>query len=78
MWAQNPPPQPIQIGGEMKIAKLIIQRQYIVSVKELRKIYGLIGEVEAIDLWEGRSVNEEEKGIKSDKDLYVITTKEIQ
>ena len=61
----------------MKKGQVIIKREYIVSVKELRKIYGLVGEVESIDLWEGRSTHEEEQGISPDKDTYVIYTKEI-
>lgn len=60
----------------MRKGIVIITREYIVSVKELRKIYGLVGEVKSISLYEGRSINEEEQGVSPDKDTYVITTKE--
>ena len=60
----------------MKKGDVTITREYIVSVKELRKIYGLEGELIEIGLWQGRSIDDEEKGKSPDTDLYVITTKE--
>lgn len=62
----------------MKKGEITITREYIVSVKELRKIYRLEGELIGIDLFRGRSPNEEEAGKDPDTDLYVITTKETK
>lgn len=61
----------------MKKGEVIITREYIVSVKELRKIYGLKGQLKNIDLYSGRSLQEEEDGKNPDTDLYVITTEEV-
>ncbi len=60
----------------MKKGNVTTTRQYIVTVKELRKLYGLKGEVVDISLYQGRSPNEEEAGKDPDTDLYVITTKD--
>ena len=60
----------------MKKGDITTTREYIVSIKELRKIYGLKGEVIDISLYQGRSINKEEAGKDPDTDLYVFTTKE--
>ena len=55
-----------------------VDRDYIITSKELRKALDLKGEIISINLWKGRSPNEEEEGKSPEKDEWVITTKDIK
>lgn len=55
-----------------------IDRQYIITSAELRKVLNLEGEILNMSLWRGRSPNDEEKGVSPEKDEWIINTKEIK
>ena len=53
-----------------------INRTYIITSNELKKKLGIEGEILNINLWEGRSPEDEEKGLSPDRDRWEIVTKE--
>ena len=54
-----------------------INREYIISSKELKEKLGIEGQVMTMGLMQGRSPEEEKKGKSAEKDTWYITTKEI-
>jgi hypothetical protein len=53
-----------------------IDRQYIITSKELKKQMEIKGEITGIGLWRGRSPDEIEKGKSPDLDEWEIRTTE--
>ena len=54
-----------------------IDREYILTSKEIKKALGIKGEILTLGLLEGRSPNEIEKGIGSDVEKWYINTREV-
>jgi len=48
-----------------------------ISSGDLKKAFGLKGEIITISLYSGRNPNDEEKGVLADKDIWEIHTKQI-
>jgi hypothetical protein len=55
---------------------ILIQRRYEITSGELKKSLGIEGEITGINLWSGRSPNDEERGVSPDKDIWEINTTE--
>ena len=55
-----------------------IDREYIISSRQLRKTLNIDGEIQNIGLYEGRSPNDIEKGVSAENDLWIINTREKQ
>lgn len=55
-----------------------IDREYIISSRQLRKTLNLEGEILNMGLFEGRSPNDIEKGVSAENDLWIINTREKQ
>jgi len=55
---------------------ILIDRRYEISSGELKRALGIEGEILGINLWKGRSPNDEAKGVSPDKDTWEIITKE--
>jgi len=62
----------------MKVNNKTISRSYIISQEELKKQFGLKGDIQSIDLWSGISFQQEEQGESHDKDEYEIVTHEVR
>lgn len=63
----------------MKIENETTSRSYIISQKELKKKFGILGDIQSINLWAGLSPNEEEEGESHDKDeLEIVTHDEVR
>ena len=54
-----------------------VNREYIITSKELKDEMGIEGEIIGIELWKGRSPNDEEAGKSPDLDEWRIRSKEI-
>lgn len=59
---------------EVKKSKIAeqIDISYKISSKEILKILRESGEITSINLWRGRSPNDEAKGVSADKDIWEI------
>ena len=67
-------------GKSTRITKQFTQinREYIFTSAELRKLLGLEGELKNMGLQSGRSPNDVEKGVSAEKDRWYITTEEVK
>lgn len=55
-----------------------INREYIFTSAELRKLLGLKGEIQNMGLESGRSPNDIEAGKSAEKDRWYIHTEEVK
>ena len=67
-------------GKTTKITKQFTQinREYIFTSAELRKLLGLEGELKNMGLLSGRSLNDIADGKSAEKDRWYITTEEVK
>jgi len=54
-----------------------INREYIVTSAELRKLLGLEGELINVGLHCGRSTKDKEEGVSAEKDTWYVLTEEV-
>ena len=54
-----------------------INREYILTSKEIKQTLQIQGEIISIGLLQGRSPNDKEKGKSADEDKWYISTQEI-
>ena len=60
-----------------KIERMIIDRSYKITSKEIKEKLQIEGEILFIHLWRGRSPNDIEKGVSPDNDQWEISTTEV-
>jgi hypothetical protein len=67
-------------GKTTRITKQFTQinREYIFTSAELRKLLGLEGEIQNMGLQSGRSPKDIEEGKSAEKDRWYITTEEVK
>lgn len=67
-------------GKSTRITKQFTQinREYIFTSAELRKLLGLEGQLITIGLQSGRSPNDIAEGKSAEKDRWYITTEEVK
>ena len=53
-----------------------VNREYLLTSKELKRKLGITGQVINIGLYTGRSPNDVEQGVSVDNDVWYITTQE--
>ena len=58
--------------------KIVINSEYIITSRELKKIIEIKGEIKNINLWKGRSPNDMEAGKSSDDDEWIIYATEVK
>lgn len=67
------------VGTRMRSKKFIqINREYIITSAELKKILQLKGEIESIGLMRGRSPKDIEEGKSAEKDQWYLHTVEVK
>ena len=54
------------------------KRQYIFTQKSLKEKLGIKGDIRSMQLWEGRSPQDEEQGLSADDNKYIIETDEAK
>jgi hypothetical protein len=58
---------------------IIIYKKYILTQGQLKAFLGITGDIEYINLFEGLSPNDEEKGVSKDRQKFeiVVTEKKV-
>jgi hypothetical protein len=61
-----------------KIEKITVDTFYKFKSKDIKELFNLSGELIGINLYQGRSPNDEAEGKRADEDIWEFHTREIK